>query len=426
MNRKLLFSAVALLALVMVANTQFIQVSKGQTASGIYFDPFDSLTVFDDFSGSISDHWTIYGGNPQIVSANGRNSVLKMTHLLTGDAPYVFKEPANTAIFLSNPVTRDFADAMIEFDIFFETSKESGVSAMLTFRMQTDETYYALQLTSTKDWKSHFVKNFAWGAWQVIGTESDQGAFPTGMWSHVTVTIGGPRFQCYKDGALICEAQDDTWQRGSWGGIGLVNNYYNGVFYISNFKVPQGFEWTTYRGSPGRDYAAGRSAPSMFFDHPSDAGDAAPFADVNSYSAYISKPNTKRLSNGVIEFDIQFDHPGGQKAYVTFRMQSDTQYYALMLTSTNDWPCYFLQQNGWAPANALGIQSAQGMIPLYVWTHIKIVINGGLFQCYRDGYLLCTAFDTTWSIGIWGGIGFYSAYKQGLFHIDNLKIHILN
>jgi hypothetical protein len=424
MKKSLVFSIVALASLIAVANTPILQVSAMQPFSALYFETFNGLNAFDDFRGPLSDHWAVYRGNPQITSANGRDAVLRMDHPQPDQTLAAFKAPAATSIYLTNPATTTFADGLIEFDIYFETAKDSGVSAMLTFRMQGDDTYYALQLTSTKDWKCHFMKNYGWQTWQIIGTESDQGIFPSGLWSHVTVTIAGQRFQCYKDGVLICEAQDGTWQSGTWGGIGFQNNYYNGVFYISNFRIPQGFEWTTYRGYPVVDYAAGRSAPSLFFDHPSQVGDEAPFADVNTYSAYISKPNTKIFRNGIIEFDMEFDNPGGNKAYVTFRMQSDSQYYALRLTSTKDWSCYFIQQNGWSPAKILGIQSAQGMIAPQTWTHIKIVIDGGLFQCYRDGYLLCTAFDQTWSYGIWGGIGFYNAYNLGVFHIDNVMIHM--
>ena len=422
MNRNLIFSVIALTSLLVAVNAPVIEVSRGQASATIYFETFDGLNVFDDFGGSLYDHWTVYRGTPQVVAAGDRDSVLRMIHPLPGGAPADFRDPATTALYLSNPATTNFADGMIEFDIYFENNRESGVSAMLIFRMQSDDTYYALQLTSTRDWRCHFMKNFGGGIWQIIGIESDQGAFSTRAWSHVMVTVGGPRFQCYKDGVLMCEAEDASWQKGAWGGIGFHNNYYSGVFYIDNFRIPEGFEWTTYRGSPGKASSMGRSAPSMFFEHPSQDGDGGPFADINAYSAYVSKPNTRRLTNGVIEFDLVFDNPGGQKAYVTFRMQSDTQYYALRLTSTNDWECYFLKQNDWGNSEIIGTQSAKGAIPLYVWTHIKIVVNGGTFECYRDGYLICSAFDQTWSHSTWGGIGFFTAYNRGAFHIDNLKI----
>lgn len=422
MRRNALLAMVALFSLVVVANGPAIEVAQGQPFTAVYFEVFDDLTAFDDFEGSLSDHWATHQGSPEIRPGGGRERVLSMTHPLLGGELGAFKDEKSTALYLSNPVTANFADGMIEFDIYFETTRESGVSAMLTFRMQSDDTYYALRLTSTRDWRCYFVKHFGCGNWQIIGTQSDIGVFQTQTWSHVIVTVGGPRFQCYKDGLLICEAVDETWQRGSWGGIGLQNNYYGASFYIDNFRIPEGFQWTVYRGSPGRNTSLGRSAPSMFFDHPNELGDNAPFADINSYSAYISRPDTRCFTNGVIKFDILFDNPGGQKAFVTFRMQSDTQYYALRLTSTNDWECYFLKQNSWGGWEIIGTPSAKGMIPLQAWTHIKIVINGGQFECYRDGYLICSAFDQTWSIGTWGGIGFYSAYNRGLFHIDNLKI----
>ena len=422
MRRHFLASILALLSLIVVSNTAVIRTVEAQPFTAVWFETFDGLSAFDDFSGSLSSRWTIYRGSPEIIASGGREHVLSLAHPLTGGELGAFKDEASAALYLSNPATGTFTDGMIEFDIYFDTARENGASAMLVFRMQSDDTYYALRLTSTQDWRCYFVKYFGCGNWRIIGTESDLGVFSTQTWSHVAVTIGGPRFQAYKDGTLICEAVDETWQRGSWGGIGFQNNYYGASFYIDNFRIPEGFQWTNYRGSPERNASLGRSAPSMFYDHPSGAGDGAPFADVNSYSAYVSSPNTRCFTNGVIEFDILFDSPGGQKAFITFRMQSDTEYYALRLTSTSDWECYFLKQNGWGNWEIIGTPSAKGMIPLQAWTHIKIVINGGQFECYRDGHLLCSAFDQTWSIGTWGGIGFYSAYNRGQFYIDNLKI----
>jgi len=422
MNKHFFVAMVALFCLVVVSNVSVTKTVEAQPFTAVYFEVFDGLTASDDFGGQLSDHWTTYRGSPDIRAGGGRGSVLSMTHPLLGGELGAFKDEASTGLYLSNPVTASFTDGMIEFDIYFETMRESGASAMLIFRMQSDDTYYALRLTSTGNWRCYFARYFGCGNWRAIGTQSDLGAFPTQAWSHVIVTVGGPRFQAYKDGALICEAVDETWQRGCWGGIGLQNNYYGSSFYIDNFRIPEGFQWTAYRGSPGRNTSSGRSAPSMFFDHPSEFGDGAPFADVNSYSAYIARPDTRCFTNGIIKFDILFDNPGGQKAFVTFRMQSDNEYYALRLTSTNDWECYFLKQNGWGSWEIIGTPSAKGMIPLQAWTHIEIVINGGQFECYRDGYLICSAFDQTWSIGTWGGIGFYSAYNRGLFHIDNLKI----
>lgn len=136
------------------------------------------------------------------------------------------------------PRTAEFADGMIEFDIFFETSVWAGVSAMLTFRMQSDDSYYALLLTSTNDWRSGFMIYTRYNVWRYIGSVSDPGVFPTGAWSHVIVTIGGSRMSCYKDGVLVSSVDDDTWSKGTWGGIGLQNNYYGGVFYIDNFRMP--------------------------------------------------------------------------------------------------------------------------------------------------------------------------------------------
>ena len=468
MNRHFPTAMLALFSLVVVAGFPAVQAAQGQQSNTIYFETFDGLTAFDNFDGPLSQHWTVYRGSPQVIAGGGRSSVLQMAHPLPGVCGF-FKDVDSTSLYLSNMATTiqqqcggtitavtatamtSFADGMIEFDIYFVTGAESGASAILAFRMQSDDTYYALRLTNTRDWKCYFAK-YTGCTWRIIGTQSACGIFQTGVWAHVVVTIGGPWFQCYKDGALICEAVDETWQRGIWGatGIGLQNNYYGGAFYIDNFRIPNGFEWTTYRGSPAQDPSAGRSAASMVFDHPGEYGDGAPFGDLNSYSAYISRPDTRCLTNAIIEFDILFDNPGGQKAFLTFRMQSDSQYYALRLTSTNDWECYFLRQNGWGSWDIIGTASAKGMIPLGIWTHIRVVMNGQNLECYMEwggpcgtvsSHLLCSAFVTefdpcptnapcgpcgpTYLVGTWGGVGFYSGYNRGRFHIDNLKIHVL-
>ena len=43
-----------------------------------------------------------------------------------------------------------------------------------------------------------------------------------------------------------------------------------------------------------------------------------------------------------------------------------------------------------------------------------------VFHVRKD--LLYSADDMSLFQGNWGGIGFYSAYKDGVFHMDNLKI----
>jgi hypothetical protein len=127
----------------------------------------------------------------------------------------------------------------------------------------------------------------------------------------------------------------------------------------------------------------------------------------------------------VIEFDILFAHDAGEKAFLVFRMQGESTHYALRLTSTRDWTCYFAKFKGFGTREILGTQSAQGVFPVGVWSHVRVVINGSRFECYRDGFLIASADDYEWPIGFFGGIGFYSAYNRGLYHIDNLKICIM-
>jgi hypothetical protein len=274
--------------LIVVASPYVVLPVEAQPFKAIYFENFGGMNAFDDFEGSLNAHWTIYRGHPEVVSDGGRSSVLRLAHPDPGYCGF-FKDISSSALLLANGVTQvqqqcgcdmitvnvatvtSFADGMIEFDIYFSTPAETGTSAILTFRMQSDDTYYALRLTNTKDWRCYFAK-YTGCTYQILGTQSGCGVFQTGVWSHVIVAIGGPWFQCYKDGVQICRAVDDTWQRSTWGGtgVGLQNNYYNGLFLVDNFKISSGFEWTIYRGSPGLDQNSGRSAASMFYDHPSD------------------------------------------------------------------------------------------------------------------------------------------------------------
>ena len=409
--------------LVIVALSPAVRTAQAQPFSAIYFDPFDAPTVFDDFSGQLSDHWTVFRGSPATVNAAGRSNVLQMSHPQTGGALGLFGDPKSTSSYLTNPSTITFADGMIEFDIYFATNSGSGQSANIIFRMQASDQYYSLRLTSTPVWTCYFARYFGCcDNFAIIGSQSSPGAFQTGTWSHVVVTIGGPRFEAYKDGVLICQAEDNIWQRGTYLGLGILNNYYSGVFYISNFNIPGRFQWNVYRGSPGPNPGQGRIAPSWMFDHPAEGGDEAPFADGSAYSAYVSTPKTACFTNGVIEFDVLFANNAGQKAFLVFRMQDDSNYYGLRLTSTGDWKCHFTKFKGFGNVQTIGTESSQGQFSAGVWSHIKVVINGSHFECYKDGSLICSVDDPEWSMGQYGGIGFYSAYLRGMFFIDNLKI----
>ncbi|MFH0849107.1 MAG: hypothetical protein V1857_06365 [archaeon] len=416
-----------------------------------YFDSFNGPTVFDDFSGKLTDRWTVYRGNPYVASEGGRSDVLVMNHPQSGGEFSNFGDAQSTSVYLTNPSTSAFTDGMLEFDIYFATSGEAGVSANIVFRMQDDSTYYVLHLTSTRDWKSYFAKYSAECGpprWQIIGVESPPGVFPTGAWSHVTVTIGGPRFEACKDGLPICFAVDNMWGDTAFGGIGILNNYYNGVFYIDNFRIPGRFNWVVYRGSPGPESSQGRMAPSWLFEHPVETSDEGPFADIGAYSAYVSNPKTNSFVNGVISFDMLFPSDGGQKALLVFRMQSESTHYALRLTSTSDWPsARFEKIRGFGITEAIGTESGKGIFPVGVWKHVMVVINNCHFEAYVEDTepigscntcnpptfpigqnlkskwtLITSADDSEWPAGCFGGIGFYSGYTKTVFRIDNLKI----
>ena len=398
-----------------------LRVAKARKFSSIAFDPFSGPTVYDGFDSPLQDRWMIYRGTPTTVGAVGRPSVLKLTHPDAGDPFGSFGSSVGASLFLTNPRTSDFTDGMIEFDLYFETSGWSGVSAMLTFRMQSDNTYYAVRLTSTHDWYCSFV-TYSSGTMKEIGSPSDRGVFPTGAWSHVIVTVGGSRLSCYMDGIPICSADDGTWSQGNWGGIGLQNNYYDGVFYVDNFRIPGRFQWTNYRGSPRIDQSIGHSGSSLLIDHPSIFGDEASFGSMDGTSTYVSAPDLRFFQNGIIEFDMYFDTDGGQKALMTFRMESDSSYYAAEITSTYDWSGFFLRRTDPNNRYVFGTQSYHWAIGSHYWFHVRIVIDGSHFEMWRDWELLFSGDDWSIARGKWGGIGFYSAYYGTTFHIDNLKI----
>ena len=429
MKGKSLVVLTAIISMIMLSFFPAIKTAKARSFSSIWFDPFSGPAVYDGFDGSLDDRWATYRGSPKIVQAGGRPSVLKLAHPETGDPLGPFGSSVGTSLYLTNPTTANFADGMIEFDLYFETSGWAGVSAMLTFRVQSDKNYYALRLTSTRDWYCSFMI-YARNAlqieeWKEIGSSSERGVFPTGAWSHVAVTIGGSRMTCYKDGVPICVADDNTWSQGCWGGIGLQNNYYDGVFYVDNFRIPGRMKWVTYHGSPRIDASIGRSGSSLFFDHPGvRARDEASFGDQDSCSAFISDPDLRLFENGIIEFDMIFDNDGGQKAFLTFRMENEHSYYAARLTSTYDWTNYFVRRTNVDNWYVAGSQSYYWAIAPKVWFHVTIIIDGGHFELWKDWGLLYSGDD--WSIirGKWGGIGFYSGYYGTTFHIDNLKICI--
>ena len=430
MKGKSLVVLTAIVSMIMLSFFPAIKTAKARSFSSIWFDPFSGPTVYDSFDGPLVDRWATYRGDPTIVQAGGRPSVLRLAHPETGDAQGPFASPVGTSLFLANPTTANFADGMIEFDLYFENSGWEGVSAMITFRMQSDDTYYALRLTSTRDWYCSFIiyaKNtLQIGNWREIGSRSETAAFPTGAWSHVVLTIGASRMSCYRDGILVCSVEDDTWSKGSWGGIGLQNNYYGGVFYIDNFNIPGRMKWTTYRGSPRIDTNFGRLGSSMRFDHPGEKPrDEASFGDEDSCSAFILDPDLRQFESGVIEFDICFDNEGGQKAFITFRMLNEHSYYAARLTSTYDWPSFFVRRTGADDWYVMG-SSVQGWWPFstQVWIHVTIIIDGNHFELWREWRRLFSADDSSIVRGKWGGIGFFSAYYGGTFHIDNLKICI--
>ena len=416
----LVFSSLPALRIASAAD--YLTQLASRKYSSVWFDAFSGPTVYDGFDAPLDARWVTYRGNPTIVEAGGRPSVLKLTHPEPGDASGPFSSRVGTSLFLNNPATADFADGMIEFDLFFETSGWAGVNAMLTFRMQSEDSYYALRLTSTRDWHCSFMI-YSGGDWKEIGWYIRDRVFPTGAWSHVTVVIGGQRMSCYQDGNLICFVEEwpPAWSQGHWGGVGFQNNYYSGVFYVDNFRIPGRMKWNSYRGSPRIDSNLGKSGSSMIFDHPSMFGDEASFGSMDSCSAYVSDLDLRFFQNGIIEFDMFFDNDVGQKAFMTFRMEGENSYYAARMTSTYDWSSYFVRRTGSDNWYTFGTSSGRASWAGY-WSHVTIIIDGGHFEMWKDWTIIAQGDDWSMPRGMWGGIGFYSAYYGTSFHIDNLKI----
>jgi hypothetical protein len=181
--------------------------------------------------------------------------------------------------------------------------------------------------------------------------------------------------------------------------------------------------WTVVSGAPQLDTSIGLDPPSLRVgnqDTQATLFGQSPQID----SLYLSNPETADFQNGTIEFDIYFDNqPGaGDRAVITFRMLDRDTYYGALLSNTLDWNSNFIIVRHGVASTIGNVSSAQAF-PTHAWSHVKLAIDGSTFALYKDDLEIASARDVSWGDGKWGGLGIYSAYFNGVFHIDNFSVH---
>lgn len=199
----------------------------------------------DTFESPNLANWVVCGGSPKIDNT-------------TGNPPPSLKlsNPSNDnsfggqtdSVYLNNPMTVDFQDGIIEFDIRFDNDPGMGDVAVITFRMLDSKTYYGAALSNTWNWGSSFIL-VQQGQVAKIGNQSALQAFPTRSWSHVTVIVRGSSLRLLKDDEPLFSAVDATWSEGKWGGIGIYSAYFAGSFHIDNFYIRDTSKPLTYRSA---------------------------------------------------------------------------------------------------------------------------------------------------------------------------------
>jgi hypothetical protein len=139
----------------------------------------------------------------------------------------------------------------------------------------------------------------------------------------------------------------------------------------------------------------------------------------NVVSVYLSNPDTSRLSNFTLDFWIRFDDDAG-RVMITFRMQDDRNFYALLLSDTRDWYSGFWKYSDDKPA--LLADKGPGVFAPRKWSHVRMDINGQVFSFSMDGEHIVTARDEEWTSGRTLGIGFYNGYNYFTVHVDQLTL----
>jgi uncharacterized membrane protein YeaQ/YmgE (transglycosylase-associated protein family) len=185
-------------------------------------------------------NWNIYHGTLgetiKVDMEDGNPSppsiLLTQSRTITPDPP-PFGGDTNS-IYWSNPDTGVLTDFELDFWIKFESDVSK---ALITFRMQDDQNYYAALLSDTRDWYSQFFK-FAGGVGASIGNRSrEQGEFDQNAWAHVKLIAKGVQFLAFKDGSPLFNATDSQFTTGRKLGIGVYNGYTYGSFKVDSFHI---------------------------------------------------------------------------------------------------------------------------------------------------------------------------------------------
>jgi hypothetical protein len=184
--------------------------------------------------------------------------------------------------------------------------------------------------------------------------------------------------------------------------------------------------WTIYRGTLDGaikvDANDGKPPPSLVLTQSrTNNPDPPPFgSDTNS--VYWSNPNTGTLSDFELDFWIKFE-TDVSKAFITFRMQDDQNYFAAMLSDTSDWYSEFYRFVG-GVGTSIGSRSIEqeGAFKQDIWSHVRLVVKGQLFLAFKDGSPLFNATDSQFAAGKKLGIGVYNGYTFGTFKVDSFQI----
>jgi len=179
--------------------------------------------------------------------------------------------------------------------------------------------------------------------------------------------------------------------------------------------------WKPVSGNPQIDSSSISPNPPSLQMSSSVAGDST-FGQGGD-SIHLENPKTIEFQDGTISFDILFDNDPlvGDRAVITFRMQDSDTYYGAMLSNTHDWNSTFIVVNN-GQVHAIGDASTVQAFPTRTWSRVTLLIKGSQFIASINGQPVFSASDDSWSEGKWGGIGIYSAYFAGVFHIDNFGI----